>query len=230
VVVSRYSVSLAGFSLGDAILRTTLSAQHYKVAVSADVGALFVNVKLQGEASGSRAGGKLTPDRFRMAMSGSEEGAVDIRFEGTAATSAKITPPLPAKALNNRVPFTEAHLKGVLDPLSALLVMSIGSTSSSANPCHNVLPVFTGYARFDVSLHPKSAREAQSEPTVVTCQVHYVAIAGHARSGAAAKDMKLEIDFKRLSKPRVWLLQHMSLPTPMGNVNVDRAETAISGI
>jgi hypothetical protein len=227
VFVSRYDVSVAGLHLGDAILYTSLSAQHYKVAVSADVGILFINQKVQGEASGSRAGAKLIPDHFRMVMSGTEDNAVDIRFAGSAAKSAKITPPLSAKLLNNRVPLTDAHLQGVLDPLSALLVTSLSSSSSSSDPCHDVLPIFTGYARFDVNLRPKPAGEAHRDSTVVTCQIHYVAIAGHPRSGGAngPQNLKLEIDFKRLSRPHVWVLQHLSLPTPIGTVTVDRAET-----
>jgi hypothetical protein len=228
VIVSRYAVSLSGLHLGDAILHTTLSAERYKVAVSADVGILLLNINVRGEASGTRTGAKLSPDRFRMVMSGGEDSAVDIHFADSAATSAKITPPLPARVLNNRVPLTEAHLRDVLDPLSALLVASLRSPSS-ANPCHDVLPIFTGYARFDVSLRPKAAGEARGESNVVTCQVRYVAIAGHPRSGgnsaSAPQNLQLEIDFKRLSRPHLWLLQHLSLPTPMGTVTVDRAET-----
>jgi hypothetical protein len=227
VIVSRYDVSLAGLHLGDAILHTTLSPQHYKVAVSADVGILFVNRSFRGEASGSRAGAKLTPDHFRMVMSGGDDNAVDINFAEDSAPVAKITPPISARQLHNSVPLTEAHLRGVLDPLSALLLASLRSPSASGNPCHDVLPVFTGYARIDVSLHPAHGRDTEGGSSVVTCEVRYVSIAGHPRSGAHGRpqDFKLEIDFKRLSKPRLWLLQHLSLPTPIGTVTVERTET-----
>ncbi len=233
VLVSRYAISLAGMYLGDAIVHTTLSAQHYKVAVSADVGVLFINRKLQGEVSGTRSGEKLAPEHFRMVMTGDEEdNAVDIRFSEKAVPVAKITPPPPARQVNNRVPLTEAHLKGVLDPLSALLAASLKSKAGSNNPCHDVLPVFTGFARIDVSLHPKPEGEESRETGMVTCDVHYAAIAGHPKSGGSEglpRTMRLEIVLKRIAKPRLWLLENLSFPTPVGTVTVQRAETRISG-
>ena len=116
VFISRYSVSLAGVHIGDAILRTSLEAKTYKVAVSADFSVMLVNTRIAGEASGSRAGAKLAPDHFRMITTGGEESAVETNFAGSRAN---------AKAAQ--------HLRGLLDPLSALLVTSLkpGAASSS---------------------------------------------------------------------------------------------------
>jgi hypothetical protein len=229
VITSRYALGVAGMSVGDAIVRTTLSANRYKVAVSADAGVLFFNVKVQGEAAGSRSGAKLKPEHFRMVTSGMEDSAIEIRFTGASATSANISPPLPPSELNNRVPFTEEHFKGVLDPLSALLLTSLKPSPTTANPCSDVLPVFTGFTRFDVSLRPQPAN-TRSAAAIATCQVHYHAIAGHPRSASnGLRNLKLEIDFQRLTKPHLWVLQHLAIPTTIGTVTVDRAETAVSG-
>ncbi len=222
VLISRYDVSLGGLHVGDVVLRTTLSEKHYNVEVWADVGAFFDNKKLQGVATGSRAGGKLKPDRFQMTLTGGGENAVDIRFAGAAAKIANITPPFPERLLAYRVPLTPAHLRGVFDPLSAILAASLKPPSPSSNPCHEVLAIFTGYARFDVSLSPKPEAEP-TERAVVTCQGHYVPVAGHLRT--AGNGFMLEIAFRRLGRPRLWLIEHVSLPTPMGVVTVARAET-----
>ena len=104
VIVSRYYVSLAGMNLGGAIVHTALSEKRYKVAVSADVGAVFINERVQGEATGSRAGAQLTPEHFTMVMSGSEERAVEIHFAGSTPKSTKITPPLPPELASRRPP------------------------------------------------------------------------------------------------------------------------------
>ncbi|MGO9173256.1 MAG: DUF3108 domain-containing protein [Rhodomicrobium sp.] len=200
VVVSRYVVSLAGVRVGDAILHTTLSAKRYKVTVSADVGVLLHNTKIQGEALGSRAGAKLTPEHFRMDASGSEEGSVDTHFAGAAAKGAKVPP----------------QLQGVFDPLSALLVASLRPVSPPAHPCHSVLPILMGRARFNLRLQPKPATEAPA--TMVICQAH--------DTGRQAPAM--EIAFMRLLKPQFWLVEHLSFETPNGTMTIGRVETAVS--
>ncbi len=200
VLVSRYVVSLAGVRVGDAILHTTLSAKRYKVTVSADVGMLLLNTKIQGEALGARAGAKLTPEHFRMVASGGEEGSVDTHFGGAAAKGAKVPP----------------QLQGVFDPLSALLVTSLRPVSPPAHPCHSVLPILMGRVRFDVSLHPKPATEATA--TLVICQAD--------DTGRQAPTM--EIAFMRLLKPQFWLVEHLSFQTPNGTMSIDRVETAVS--
>jgi hypothetical protein len=192
-------VSLAGVRVGDAILHTTLSAKRYKVTVSADVGALLLNTKIQGEALGSRAGAKLTPEHFRMVASGGEEGSVDTHFAG-AAGAAKVPP----------------QLQGVFDPLSALLVTSLRPVSPPAHPCHSVLPILMGRARFNLRLQPKPATEAPA--TIVICQAD--------DTGQQAPPM--EIAFMRLLKPQFWLVEHVSFETPNGTMTIGRVETAVS--
>ncbi len=229
VIVSRYDVSLAGLPLGGAVIRTALGPQHYKVAVSADVGAIFVNEQVQGEATGSRAGAKLTPEHFRMVMSGTENRAVEIHFANSAPKSTKITPPLPPEFANRR-PHKEGDLRGVLDPFSALLSASL-KLSPPANPCNGTLPVYMGQARFDISLHP-APMAAQGHPAFATCQARYTTAGGAAPANGEyswAQHLKPEVTFVRLSKPNLWQLQRLSLPAPFGTVIVDRAETAVSG-
>jgi hypothetical protein len=217
VLDSRYTVKLDGLRVGEAILHTTLDANRYKVAVSADVGVLLVNTNIRAEASGSRTGAKLKPERFQLVLSGAEEGAVGVNFAGLAAAGAK----------------TPSHLRGVLDPLTALLLTSLKPSSPSKNPCNNVLRIYTGHDRFDLSLRPKPSSEMQREPIVVTCQVQYSATAGDpqaAGNGAGgSQNLDWEMGFMKLSKPQFWLPEHLSLPTRKGMVTIDRTETAISG-
>ena len=55
----------------------------------------------------------------------------------------------------------QPRLRGIFDPLSALLATSLKPLSPSGTPCNHVLPIFTGRARFDLKLHPKSGDEGQ---------------------------------------------------------------------
>jgi hypothetical protein len=224
-IVSRYDVTLAGMPLGGAVVNTALSAQHYRVVVSADIEVFFISRKVQGVASGSRHGENLHPDHFQMAISGGDDNAVDIRFAGSSVGSVKINPPIPQRLRDDRVPLRKEHLREVLDPLSALLVTALKSPAPSGNPCNGVLPIFNGYERFDISLRPKQAGRAGMDPTSVTCQARYTAIAGHQRSGGSPQNLIVEVNFKRLPGPNLWVLQSLSLPTAIGTVIVSRAET-----
>src|SRR5262249_24085605 len=119
VLVSRYVVNLDGLRVGDATLCTDLDARRYKVGVSADVGLFLVSTQIQGEASGARSDVKLTPEHFQIALSGGDEETIEFDF----ATS-------PEAAANGAV-----RLRGVFDPLSALLAASLKPSSASNRLC-----------------------------------------------------------------------------------------------
>ncbi len=209
VLTSRYTVNVGGIPAGDAVLQTTYDAKHYEVAVSADVGTIFDSTKIQGTASGARAGVKLTPERFQLALTGGETGTIDVNFKGDGSSE---------ETINTR-------LRGVFDPLSAMLATSLKPHSPSSNPCNHVLPIFTGRARFDLKLHPKPLEEPQQQASkYVVCEADYAGIPGQA-----FQKVEIEIVFQKMSKPKFWLVERLSLPTNKGTVVIERAETSIKG-
>lgn len=207
LLVSRYAVSLGGVRMGEAILHATIDAKHYKVEISADVGTLLNNTKLQGEASGSRTGQKLTPERYKLVMSDGQESSVD--FAASAAAGAN----------------PGSSLKGVLDPLSALLAASIRSSATSPTPCDKVLTVLMSRAKINASFHP--SQEEQQDPRLVTCRVQFAS--NPAANGRQLQSVQWEVNFQKLNKPQLWLVEQVSLPTDLGTVTINRVETAVSG-
>ncbi len=210
ILISRYAVSLGGVRIGEAILRTTLDAKNYKVTVSADVGPLLNNTTVQGESSGSRAGVKLTPSYYRLVTSDGQDSSID--FKAQAAKGEKMNP----------------ILRGVLDPLSALLGASLRPAWAPGAPCDNVLPVFMSRNRLAVSLRPMTGDQPH-DPRIVTCQVRFTVTA--TASGAnpvAIENVQWEIGFQKLVKPNFWLVEQVTLPSDMGTVTIERVETAIS--
>jgi Protein of unknown function (DUF3108) len=207
LLVSRYAVSLGGVRMGEAILHATIDAKHYKVEISADVGTLLNNTKVQGEASGSRTGQKLTPERYKLVMSDGQESSVD--FAASAAAGAN----------------PGSSLKGVLDPLSALLAASIRSSATSPTPCDKVLTVLMSRAKINASFHP--SQEEQQDPRLVTCRVQFAS--NPAVNGRQLQSVQWEVNFQKLNKPQLWLVEQVSLPTDLGTVTINRVETAVSG-
>jgi Protein of unknown function (DUF3108) len=207
-LISRYNVSVGGIPAGDAVFHMTFDAKHYEVVVSADVGTIFDSTKIQGSASGARAGAKLTPEHFQLALTGGEQGTLDVNFKGDNGSE---------ETINTR-------LRGVFDPLSAVLATSLKPHSPASNPCNHVLPIFTGRARFDLSLHQKPAEDGEKSSAYVICEADYAAIPGQA-----FQKIEMEIIFSKLAKPKFWLVERISLPSTKGTVVIERAETSIKG-
>ena len=209
LLVSRYAVSLGGVRMGEAILHATIDAKRYKVEISADVGTLLNNTRVQGEASGSRTGQKLTPERYKLVMSDGQESSVDFAASGAAGANPK------------------SSLKGVLDPLSALLAASIRPSATSPTPCDKVLTVLMSRAKIDASFHP--SQEEQQDPRLVTCRIQFASNQASAVNGQQLKSVQWEVNFQKLNKPQLWLVEQVSLPTDLGTVTINRVETAVSG-
>jgi hypothetical protein len=209
VLTSRYAVSLDGLRVGEAILHTDLATSRYKIGVSADVGLLLVSTQIQGEASGARSGAKLTPEHFQISMSGDDEDLIEFRFANS-----------PEAAADGAV-----RLRGVFDPLSALLVASLKPSSPSDHLCNTVLPIFTGRERFDLNLRPKPADSAQLEPALILCQA---TLSEPLVGGTEETKLAWEIGFMKSAKPQFWLVERLVVPTSKGVITIGRTETSIS--
>ncbi len=210
VLISRYVVNLDGLRVGDATLRTDLDSKRYKVEISADVGLFLVSTQIKGEASGARSDVKLTPEHFQITMSGGDEEAIEFDFANSAEAAAD----------------GAVRLRGVFDPLSALLVASLKPSSASNHLCDTVLPIFTGRDRFDLNLRPKPAGSAQSEPALIRCEA---TLSQLLTGGTQPRKLDWEIAFIKAATPQFWLVERISLPTANGIVTIDRAETSFSG-
>src|SRR5215211_4332124 len=120
---------------------------------------------------------------------------------GGGVSAVEITPPLDEKL--DRVPLKESHKRGVLDPVSALLMpaASRGSVTDPGN-CNRTLPVFDGAARFDVVLSYEETKQIEKPGyagPVLVCNARYVPIAGHRALRPSTKFMEDNRDMQ------VWL-------------------------
>ena len=95
-----------------------------------------------------------------------------------------LSPPLEDRP--DRIPVTEGHKRGVVDPVSALL-MPVAGSGAPADPgaCNRTIPIFDGAARFDVTLSYERTEvvrgKAYDGPALV-CSARYKPIAGHRPS------------------------------------------------
>ena len=100
-----------------------------------------------------------------------------------------------------RVPITEAHQHGVLDPMIALLLRVPGSGEVlSPEACQRSLPVFDGRLRYDLQFAFKRMDKVKASKgyagPVVVCAAYFSPVAGFIPSRAAIKYLSTQKDME----------------------------------
>lgn len=189
-----YAVSLIGLPIGNAKLFAALDPGRYKIEIQARLTGL-AGMLTGGRGAGSATGAFLQgrPHSSGYAASGSngrESRTVRMAVSAGAATAVEIAPPIIKKP--DAIPLTEAHKRGITDPVSALLMpVPAGKDPVSAAACDRQIQIFDGNARYDIALSFAETRTIEGRGysgPVAVCNARYVPIAGH-RDGKATRYM-----------------------------------------
>ena len=123
------------------------------------------------------------------------------------------------------MPVTEAHRKGVIDPMSAALMPVAGKGEVLApEACKRKLAIFDGRQRVDIDLVYKRMDQVKADKgyqgPVVVCTVLYNPVAGHRPERDAIKYLIAQRDMEMWLAPidgtRVLVPFRFSVPTPFG--------------
>jgi hypothetical protein len=200
-----YAVTLAGFAIATADLVSTIEGTSYKTQFQArttGLAGVFASGKGGAVASGSLAGGRPVPAQFALtSRTASSQVAVTMALAQGNVAQVDIVPPLEPKP--DRVPLGEGHKRGVVDPVSAVLmpVQTKGGPTDPAN-CNRTIPVFDGAGRYDLVLSFAETRQAEVpgyRGPVLVCKIRYVPLAGHRSERPGTKFMMQNEDMS------VWL-------------------------
>jgi hypothetical protein len=124
-----------------------------------------------------------------------------------------------------RIPLTDAHRRGVVDPMSAGLMRVAGNGDPvSPEACRRTIPVFDGRMRFDLQLSFKRIEKVQAQKgyqgPVAVCSVQFVPLAGHVPDRPAIKYLMAQRDMEMWLAPipgtRIVVPYRISLQTPLG--------------
>lgn len=200
-----YDVTLIGLSLGRAELASTFEGSKYKVDAGVKltgIARLLTGGRGAATASGTIAGSQPRPAAFAVtSQSSDDQRTVRIGLERGNVAAVEIDPPVDEKP--DRVPVKAADKRGVVDPVSALLMPSVtrGNLMDPAN-CNRTIPVFDGAARFDVVLSYGGIQTVDLPGyggPVLVCNARYVPISGHRALRPSTKFMRENRDMS------VWL-------------------------
>ena len=221
-----YGLWLGGVPLGSADLAATVDGAAYTLNLQArltGIASLLTSGKGAASASGQASGAQPVPSAFSvLSQTSSERRTVRVGFAGGAAGAVELVPPLEERP--DRVPVLAAHKRGVVDPLSGLLLPVAGrGEPTDPENCNRTVPVFDGAARFDITLSYAETRQVEKpgySGPVLVCAVRYRPVSGHRPDRPAVQFMEENRDMSVWLAPvegtRVLIPLRISVATTMG--------------
>jgi hypothetical protein len=208
----RYKASLTaladmkGIEIGKAALTVDITDDGYAAAGSAKVTGLARLVS-KGEGSvaarGNFVNGKVSPLTYS-STSETDKKAEEIRITLANNVVKEFAVSPPTTPHEDRVPVTEQHRQGVVDPMSAAVISVPGSGDLLAHDsCNRTISIFDGRQRYDLVFSYERTEAAKNvtgyNGPMLVCRVDYRPIAGHR---AARLQVKFMEDNKNIF---VWL-------------------------
>jgi hypothetical protein len=233
-VTARYKITFGGLEIGRVRFESTADAQKYTLSANAKFTALLGAFRWSGK---SQSAGMLRADDPQPGeynfdfKSNSRRGSVEMAFDRAGVTKATVEPT--PRQSKSRIPVEDKHLKGVLDPLSAVLALS---RSGTGNPCNQKLAIFDGRQRFDLELSPRrEERIAETKPsgqptTGYVCHAKLVPIAGHREkdedSSSWVSEDDVEVVLRPVPRANLLVPYKVTIPTRLGRaiVTAERVE------
>jgi hypothetical protein len=228
---AQYAISMTGVTIGHMAWTVDIGNAQYMTAASGKASGV-ASVLIHGEGEVATVGmvenWHLKPAQFHSHIT-DDDGLTDltISFAGDMA-SVSATPPL--KSTPERAPVTDADLRGVADPLSAVLITARpGESFFSPGNCDHVLAIFDGRRRYDLALSFKridkfALKQSYAGPVLV-CNVVLKPIAGYKPDSllvkyvAGRKDM--ELWFAPIPGTAVMAPIRVAMPTLIGTLKIE---------
>jgi len=224
---ARYVVTLSGFPIGRGAWVIDIGEDHFTAAASGATAGLlrvFASGEGQSAARGTISGGQLVPSTYASRIVTGDK-SDEVRMAISAGTVKELAVNPPTVASPDRVAVTEAHRRGISDPMTASLIRIPGSGDTLVpQACQRTLSIFDGRMRYDLQLAFKRLDRVNSERgyqgLAVVCAVYFAPIAGHVPERYAIKYLielrDIELWLAPIAGTRVMVPFRVSVPTPIG--------------
>lgn len=228
---ASYEVAIGGFSVAKSNLIVKVENGLYAARVgyrSSGVGKMFSGFRGEAMSTGAVRGDRPVPATYKLDGKGDKkDSGVTMALAGGAVKSVASFPPL--RDDEDRVPVKAEHQRGVVDPLSAILMpVEKASAELDRSACDRTLPIFDGWTRYDVKLSYKStvsvAKPGYTGPAVV-CGARWVPIAGHVPDRESTRFMQenqgVEVTLAPIGQSGFLAPIRISIPTRSGILVVE---------
>src|SRR5579871_449670 len=224
---AQYEATLAGIPVGRGAWNIEISEDSYSAsAVGGTAGLLktFASGSGSATAQGRVVNGALVSTNYNASTTTSKKmEAIRMVLSNGAIKDFTIEPQPPVDP--NRIPITEAHKKGVLDPMTGSMLRVPGTGDPlSPEACNAGNSIFDGRMRYDLKLDFRRMETVRAQKgyqgPVVVCTIYFAPVAGYIpdrpviRYLAAARN--IEIAFAPVLGTRILVPFRMVIPTPLG--------------
>jgi Protein of unknown function (DUF3108) len=239
-ITAEYSINFNGFGIGDFKLQSELNNNEYSIGARANISVLagmLFEWKGNTTSTGQVMARRPHPYSYSFGYRTGDRGeTIDVKFVNNNVEEIAVNPP--PRPTGARVPITRKHMLNVVDPLSAVVMLTnIGSNKSATEVCNRRLPIFDGKQRYDIKLSYKatktiSAPNGYNGPAYV-CKAKFVPIAGHKEGDKeneyAAKTEGMEVWMMPLAKAELYVPYYVYIPTPVGAASLTSTGFSVEG-
>jgi Protein of unknown function (DUF3108) len=232
---AQYEASLAGIPVGKGAWNIDIGDDQYSASATGGTAGLmrtFSSGSGMGAAQGRIVGGALVPTGYMASTTASKKSeTIHITLANGVVKDFVIEPQPPVDP--DRIPVTEAHRKGVLDPMTATLLRVPGTADPvSPEACHSQAAIFDGRMRYEVKLDFKRMEAVKADkgyrgPAVV-CAAYFTPVAGYIPDRPVIKYLAaqrdIEITFAPIAGTRVLVPFRFRIPTPLGMAMLEASQ------
>ena len=225
---ASYSVSLAGVPFGKGTWSIDIRDDQFTATASGGttgIMRLFTSGRGASSAHGTLLQGQPLAVTYTSSVQ-TDKKYDEVHMLLRAGVVKEYTAEPPSFPTPDRVPITEAHRRGVADPMTASL-MRVAGTGDLFSPeaCQRKLAIFDGRMRYDLRFSFKRFEQVRSEKgyqgPVAVCAVYFSPVAGYSPQRAVIKYLialrDIEVALAPIAGTRFMVPYRASIPTPFGS-------------
>jgi hypothetical protein len=224
---AQYEATLSGIPIGRGAWTIEIGDDQFSASAAGGTSGLlkaFSGGSGTGASQGRVVGGALVATDYSASTSTAKKSeAIHIVLSNGNVKEYGIEPEPPVDP--DRIPVTEAHRRGVYDPMTGSLLRVPGNIDPlSPEACHTGAAIFDGRMRYDLKLDFKRMETVRAErgyrgPAVV-CAIYFSPVAGYIPDRPVIKYLatqrNIEIAFVPVAGTRILVPFWMKVPTPLG--------------
>jgi hypothetical protein len=232
---AHYEASLAGLPVGRGTWTIDISDDQFSASAAGGTAGLLNTIaggSGNGAAQGRVVNGAPVATNYTASTTTSKKSeTIHLVLANGNIKEFGIEPEPPVDG--NRIPVTEAHRRGVFDPMTgSMLRVPANVELLSPDACRTGAGIFDGRMRYDLKLDFKRMENVKAErgyhgPAVV-CAIYFTPVAGYIPDRPVIKYLAaqrgIEISFVPIAGTRVLVPFRMIIPTPFGTAMLEATQ------
>jgi hypothetical protein len=224
---AQYEATLAGIPVGKGAWTIEIGDDAFSASAQGGTAGLmkaFSGGSGSGASQGRVVNGALVASNYTASTHMAKKSeTIRISLANGNVKEFSIEPEPPVDA--DRIPVTDAHRKGVFDPMTGSMLRVPGTAElMSPDSCRTGAGIFDGRMRYDLKLDFKRMETVKAEkgyhgPALV-CAIYFTPVAGYIPDRPVVKYLasqrNIEIVFVPIAGTRVLVPFRLSIPTPFG--------------